>query len=142
MANSWSWSARRVREVDRPADDRRTRDYQPRTIQIGDRVVNNLPAQDRDIAMVFQNYALYPNDRGPEHGFGLRMRKTSKREIAHRVDNAAKILGLEPYLARKPAGLSGGQRQRVAMGRAMVREPQVFLMDEPLSNLDASSGWR
>jgi multiple sugar transport system ATP-binding protein len=108
------------------------------TVQIGDRVVNNLPAKDRDIAMVFQNYALYPQMTVAQNmAFGLRMRKTPKHEIAHRVQDAAKILGLEPYLTRKPAGLSGGQRQRVAMGRAMVREPQVFLMDEPLSNLDA-----
>jgi multiple sugar transport system ATP-binding protein len=108
------------------------------TIQIGDRVVNNLPPKDRDIAMIFQNYALYPQMTVAQNmAFGLQMRKTPKREIARRVQDAAKILGLEPYLARKPAALSGGQRQRVAMGRAIVREPQAFLMDEPLSNLDA-----
>jgi len=108
------------------------------TLQIGDRIVNNLPPKDRDIAMIFQNYALYPQMTVAQNmAFGLQMRKTPKREIARRVQNAAKILGLEPYLARKPAALSGGQRQRVAMGRAIVREPQAFLMDEPLSNLDA-----
>jgi multiple sugar transport system ATP-binding protein len=108
------------------------------TVQIGDRVVNNLSAKDRDIAMIFQNYALYPQMTVAQNmAFGLQMRKTPKREIARRVQDAAKILGLEPYLARKPAALSGGQRQRVAMGRAIVREPQAFLMDEPLSNLDA-----
>jgi multiple sugar transport system ATP-binding protein len=108
------------------------------TVQIGDRVVNGLPAKDRDIAMVFQNYALYPQMTVAQNmAFGLRMRKTPKDEIARRVQDAATILGLEPYLKRRPTGLSGGQRQRVAMGRAMVREPQAFLMDEPLSNLDA-----
>jgi multiple sugar transport system ATP-binding protein len=108
------------------------------TVQIGDRVVNNLSAKDRDIAMIFQNYALYPQMTVAQNmAFGLQMRKTPKREIGRRVQDAAKILGLEPYLARKPAALSGGQRQRVAMGRAIVREPQAFLMDEPLSNLDA-----
>jgi len=108
------------------------------TLQIGDRVVNNLSPKDRDIAMIFQNYALYPQMTVAENmAFGLQMRKTPKREIARRVKDAASILGLEPYLARKPAALSGGQRQRVAMGRAIVREPQAFLMDEPLSNLDA-----
>ena len=108
------------------------------TIRIGDRVVNGVAPKDRDIAMIFQNYALYPQMTVAQNmAFGLQMRKTPKREIARRVQNAAKILGLEPYLARKPAALSGGQRQRVAMGRAIVREPQAFLMDEPLSNLDA-----
>jgi multiple sugar transport system ATP-binding protein len=108
------------------------------TVQIGDRVVNDLPAKDRDIAMVFQNYALYPQMTVAQNmAFGLRMRKMPKDEIARRVQDAAAILGLEPYLKRKPTKLSGGQRQRVAMGRAMVREPQAFLMDEPLSNLDA-----
>ncbi len=107
-------------------------------IQIGENVVNDLPPKDRDIAMVFQNYALYPHMTVAGNlAFGLKMRKTSKEEIDRRVAEAAKILGLEPFLNRKPAALSGGQRQRVAMGRAIVREPAVFLMDEPLSNLDA-----
>jgi multiple sugar transport system ATP-binding protein len=107
-------------------------------IQIGDRVVNDLPPKDRDIAMVFQNYALYPHMTVEQNlAFGLQLRKTPKDEIKRRVDEAAKMLGLEPYLKRKPGALSGGQRQRVAMGRAIVREPQAFLMDEPLSNLDA-----
>jgi ABC-type sugar transport system ATPase subunit len=108
------------------------------TISIGDRVVNDLPPKDRDIAMVFQNYALYPHMTVEDNlAFGLKLRKTPKDEIKRRVNDAAKMLGLDQYLARKPAQLSGGQRQRVAMGRAIVREPQAFLMDEPLSNLDA-----
>ena len=108
------------------------------TIVIGDRVVNDLPPKDRDIAMVFQNYALYPHMTVEQNlAFGLQLRKTPKNEIRRRVTEAAKMLGLEQYLKRKPAALSGGQRQRVAMGRAIVREPQAFLMDEPLSNLDA-----
>jgi multiple sugar transport system ATP-binding protein len=108
------------------------------TISIGERVVNDLPPKDRDIAMVFQNYALYPHMTVEENlAFGLKLRKTPKAEIKRRVNDAAKMLGLDPYLSRKPAALSGGQRQRVAMGRAIVREPQAFLMDEPLSNLDA-----
>jgi multiple sugar transport system ATP-binding protein len=108
------------------------------TISIGARVVNDLPPKDRDIAMVFQNYALYPHMTVEENlAFGLKLRHTSKDEIRRRVGDAAKLLGLDPYLKRKPAALSGGQRQRVAMGRAIVREPQAFLMDEPLSNLDA-----
>jgi multiple sugar transport system ATP-binding protein len=107
-------------------------------ISIGDRVVNDLPPKDRDIAMVFQNYALYPHMTVEENlAFGLKLRHTPREEIRRRVSEAAKMLGLEPYLKRKPAALSGGQRQRVAMGRAIVREPQAFLMDEPLSNLDA-----
>src|SRR5580698_1068267 len=108
------------------------------TISIGERIVNDLPPKDRDIAMVFQNYALYPHMTVEQNlAFGLQLRKTPKDEIKRRVDEAAKMLGLEPYLKRKPAALSGGQRQRVAMGRAIVREPVAFLMDEPLSNLDA-----
>jgi multiple sugar transport system ATP-binding protein len=107
-------------------------------VWIGNRVVNDLPPRDRDIAMVFQNYALYPHMTVEENlAFGLQLHKTPKPEQARRVAEAARILGLEPYLGRKPAALSGGQRQRVAMGRAIVREPQAFLMDEPLSNLDA-----
>src|SRR5215469_6824602 len=108
------------------------------TITIGDRIVNDLPPKDRDIAMVFQNYALYPHMTVEQNlAFGLQQRKTPKDEIKQRVTEVAKMLGLEDYLKRKPAALSGGQRQRVAMGRAIVREPQAFLMDEPLSNLDA-----
>jgi multiple sugar transport system ATP-binding protein len=108
------------------------------TISIGERIVNDLPPKDRDIAMVFQNYALYPHMTVEENlAFGLQLRKTPKHEQQRRVGEVAKMLGLEPYLKRKPAALSGGQRQRVAMGRAIVREPQAYLMDEPLSNLDA-----
>jgi multiple sugar transport system ATP-binding protein len=108
------------------------------TIAIGGRVVNSVPPKDRDIAMVFQNYALYPHMTVQQNlAFSLKMRKMSKDEIARRVKDAARMLGLEPYMDRKPGALSGGQRQRVAMGRAIVREPQAFLMDEPLSNLDA-----
>ena len=108
------------------------------TIAIGDRVVNTVPPKERDIAMVFQNYALYPHMSVYDNmGFGLKLRKLPKEEIDRRVRQAAEILGLEEFLERKPKALSGGQRQRVAMGRAIVREPQAFLMDEPLSNLDA-----
>jgi multiple sugar transport system ATP-binding protein len=107
-------------------------------MRIGDRVVNHVPARDRDIAMVFQSYALYPHLTVYENiAFGLRLKKLPKREIDERVQKAARTLGLEELLKRKPRNLSGGQRQRVAMGRAIVREPAVFLMDEPLSNLDA-----
>ncbi|MDT2074259.1 MAG: sn-glycerol-3-phosphate ABC transporter ATP-binding protein UgpC [Planktomarina sp.] len=108
------------------------------TITIGERVVNNLPPSERDIAMVFQTYALYPHKSVAENmGFALKVAKTSKLEIDRRVKDAAEILSLTEYLDRKPRHLSGGQRQRVAMGRAIVRDPQVFLFDEPLSNLDA-----
>ena len=108
------------------------------TISIGDRVVNNLPPAERDIAMVFQNYALYPHKTvGANMGCPLKMARMDKAEIETRVNRAADILGLKPYLDRYPRALSGGQRQRVAMGRAIVRDPQVFLFDEPLSNLDA-----
>ncbi len=107
-------------------------------ILIGDRDVTNLSPKDRDVAMVFQNYALYPHMTVADNmGFALKIASVSKDEINKRVKEAAKILDLEPYLERKPKALSGGQRQRVAMGRAIVRSPQVFLMDEPLSNLDA-----
>jgi multiple sugar transport system ATP-binding protein len=107
-------------------------------IRIGDRVVNDVPPKDRDVAMVFQNYALYPHLSVYDNmAFGLKLRKTPRAEIDRRVRQAAKILGLEEFLGRKPRALSGGQRQRVAMGRAIVREPRAFLMDEPLSNLDA-----
>jgi multiple sugar transport system ATP-binding protein len=107
-------------------------------LSIGGRRVNSVPSKDRDIAMVFQNYALYPHLSVADNmGFGLKLRKTPKDEIRKRVEAAAKVLGLTELLARRPRQLSGGQRQRVAMGRAIVREPQAFLMDEPLSNLDA-----
>jgi len=107
-------------------------------VRIGERVVNHMPPRDRDIAMVFQSYALYPHLSVYENiAFGLKLRKEKKSEIEKRVHEAADILGLEPFLKRKPRALSGGQRQRVAMGRAIVRRPQAFLMDEPLSNLDA-----
>jgi multiple sugar transport system ATP-binding protein len=105
---------------------------------IGDTQVTDLPPKERDVAMVFQNYALYPHMTVEQNlGFGLRLRKTPKAELKRRVDDVATILGLDPLMQRKPGELSGGQRQRVAMGRAMVREPRAFLMDEPLSNLDA-----
>src|SRR5438270_5562115 len=107
-------------------------------LKIGERVVNHVPSRDRDIAMVFQSYALYPHLSVYDNiAFGLKIKKLPKEEIEKRVENAARILGLEPFLKRKPRALSGGQRQRVAMGRAIVREPAAFLMDEPLSNLDA-----
>ena len=107
-------------------------------IKIGDRVVNDIPPKDRNVAMVFQNYALYPHMNVFDNmSFGLRLKKTPKPEILERVTKAAKILNIEDYLRRKPSELSGGQRQRVAMGRAIVRNPEIFLFDEPLSNLDA-----
>src|ERR1700752_2653984 len=107
-------------------------------IRIGDRVVNNLPPKERDVAMVFQNYALYPHMTvAANMAFSMKLRGAPKAEIDERVQRAADILGLGPYLQRFPRQLSGGQRQRVAMGRAIVRDPQVFLFDEPLSNLDA-----
>jgi multiple sugar transport system ATP-binding protein len=105
---------------------------------IGDNMVNDLPPRDRDVAMVFQNYALYPHMNVRENlGFALKLRKMDKSEINRRVEEAARILSIERFLDRKPKALSGGQRQRVALGRAIVREPKAFLMDEPLSNLDA-----
>jgi multiple sugar transport system ATP-binding protein len=108
------------------------------TVRVGGEVVNDLPPKNRDIAMIFQNYALYPHmDVYDNMGFGLKMRGVDRGEIQRRVESAARILGLSEVLRKKPRHLSGGQRQRVAMGRAIVREPQAFLMDEPLSNLDA-----
>jgi multiple sugar transport system ATP-binding protein len=108
------------------------------SIFIGSKLVNDLPPKDRDIAMVFQNYALYPHMTVYDNmAFGLKIRKVPKEEIRRRVNEAAQLLGITDYLTRKPKALSGGQRQRAAVGRAIVREPQVFLMDEPLSNLDA-----
>ena len=107
-------------------------------LRIGDVVVNDVEPKDRDIAMVFQNYALYPHMTVYENmAFGLKLRKMPKEEIDARVKEAARILGITEYLDRKPKAMSGGQRQRVALGRAIVREPKVFLLDEPLSNLDA-----
>ena len=108
------------------------------TISIGDRVVNDVPPKDRDVAMVFQNYALYPHMTVDKNlAFGLRQHRTPSDEVRRRVDEVSRMLGLEELLRRRPGQLSGGQRQRVAMGRALVREPEVFLLDEPLSNLDA-----
>jgi len=107
-------------------------------IRVGDVRINDVPPKDRDVAMVFQNYALYPHMTVRQNlGFGLSVRRTQKSEIARRVKDVATLLGLQDFLDRKPAHLSGGQRQRVAMGRAIIREPKAFLMDEPLSNLDA-----
>ncbi len=107
-------------------------------VLIGGELVNDMPPKDRNIAMVFQNYALYPHMTVHENmSFGLRLKKLPKEDIARRVENAARILDISELLGRKPKQLSGGQRQRVAMGRAIVRDPKVFLFDEPLSNLDA-----
>ncbi|MDD5484275.1 MAG: ATP-binding cassette domain-containing protein, partial [Kiritimatiellae bacterium] len=107
-------------------------------IRIGERVINDIPPKDRDIAMVFQNYALYPHMSVYNNmAFGLRLRKVPRREIDSRVKTASRDLGIEDFLNRRPSALSGGQRQRVALGRAIVRNPAVFLFDEPLSNLDA-----
>jgi multiple sugar transport system ATP-binding protein len=108
------------------------------TVKIGDKVVNGVPSRDRDLAMVFQSYALYPHLKVRDNiAFGLQLRKLPKDQVNERVEKAARTLGLEDMLNKRPRNLSGGQRQRVAMGRAIVREPQAFLMDEPLSNLDA-----
>src|SRR5229473_8241117 len=108
------------------------------SVRVGGEVVNHLPPRARDMAMIFQNYALYPHMNVYDNmAFGLKMRGLDKGEIRRRVEEAARILGLAEVLAKRPRRLSGGQRQRVAMGRAIVREPQAFLMDEPLSNLDA-----
>jgi multiple sugar transport system ATP-binding protein len=108
------------------------------TVRIGSQVVNDLPPKDRDVAMIFQNYALYPHMSAFKNmAFGLKMRKMPRPEIGRRVGDAARVLGLDRVLGKRPRTLSGGQRQRVAMGRAIVREPRAFLMDEPLSNLDA-----
>jgi multiple sugar transport system ATP-binding protein len=108
------------------------------TVRIGGRIVNDLSPKSRDIAMVFQSYALYPHLSVADNiGFPLQIKKVPKQEIRRRVLDTARMLDLEPYLKRKPNALSGGQRQRVAMGRAVIRQPQAFLMDEPLSNLDA-----
>ena len=124
-----STTLRLVAGLDEPTDGE---------IYIGERLVNNLPPKDRDIAMVFQNYALYPHMTVVDNmSFGLKLRKHPRPEIEERVTEAARILGIEELLGRKPKALSGGQRQRVALGRAIVRKPKVFLFDEPLSNLDA-----
>ena len=135
----WCWLARRVAEKPLPCACWQDWKKSPSgEIKIGDRVVNDVAPKDRDIAMVFQSYALYPHLSVYDNmAFGLKLRKTPKEEIKRRVGEAADILGIQELLQRKPRQLSGGQRQRVAVGRAIVREPKVFLFDEPLSNLDA-----
>ena len=139
MASSWCSSARPAAARRPPcAWSRASRTSADGVVRIGDRVVNDLSPKSRDIAMVFQSYALYPHMSVRDNiAFPLKIAKVPKDEIGRRVDEAARMLDLEPYLKRKPRALSGGQRQRVAMGRAIVREPAAFLMDEPLSNLDA-----
>ncbi len=138
-ANSWFWLARRAAARPRRcAWSQASSSITSGDVLIGDTVVNDLPPMDRDIAMVFQNYALYPHMSVRDNmAFGLKMRRFARDEIDRRVREAADILGIENLLHRKPRQLSGGQRQRVALGRAIVRHPQVFLFDEPLSNLDA-----
>ena len=137
-ANSWFWSGHRVRGKTTALRMLAGLETSTRAHQIGGENMTGVPSKDRDIAMVFQNYALYPNKTVAENmGFALKLRGVSADERRKKVEDAAKILDLTEFLDRKPAKLSGGQRQRVAMGRAIVREPQVFCMDEPLSNLDA-----
>ena len=137
-ASSSCSSARRAAGSRRRCAWSRARADQRRRILIGDRVVNNVAPMSRDVAMVFQSYALYPHMTVYDNlAFGLRNKHVPKDEIERRVHDAAQILDLDELLKRKPKQLSGGQRQRVALGRAIVREPAVFLMDEPLSNLDA-----
>lgn len=127
-----------MREIDYIADDCWAETISDGELFIGDKLVNDMPPRQRNISMVFQDYALYPHMTVAKNlGFSLKIAGLPKAEIEQRVADAAGILGLEPYLKRKPGQLSGGQRQRVAMGRAIVRHPDVYLFDEPLSNLDA-----